>query len=77
MKTLDERIHNRLLRTTPCPDCHSKKLYANRLLFAPFAQYKRAPHKWYIECQICHYCGVTKWTLHRAIKAWEKEGKAK
>lgn len=65
MKTLNEKVKDALSRAAPCPGCGSRNLIANRSLIRR--------HHWFVECWACHWCGPTRWTLKRAIKAWEEE----
>ena len=58
---------------SPCPNCGSKRLWLNRVTSTPFGTIERAPHKWWVECGDCHWCGKTKWLVHRAINAWQEE----
>ena len=57
----------------PCPACGSRRLWLNKIITAPFGTIEKAPHKWWVECSECHWCGKTKWLAYRAINAWQEE----
>lgn len=47
-----------------CPKCGSGKLVKGHTL---------GTHRWFVECEDCHYCGKTKLFLFRAIRSWNRE----
>lgn len=65
---LNEKVHRKLRKASPCPECGSKHLWGCKKSVSG-----REGHRWWIECADCNWCGKTKFLLRRAIKAWEKE----
>ena len=51
----------------PCPRCLSERLWTIRVHPA-----RGIFTKYYIECAMCHWCGVTKIGKKRASRAWNR-----
>ena len=66
-KNMDTQKEKKL---KPCPRCLSERLWTIRVHPA-----RGIFTKYYIECVMCHWCGVTKIGKKRAARAWnELEG---
>lgn len=49
-----------------CPDCLNVKVGLNDSFMHKF-------HRFFIECENCHWCGESRPTIMLAIYAWNKE----
>lgn len=49
----------------PCPFCKSTKLTVWHISYPK-------SHKYFVECNMCHWCGETKLFKWRAKRAWNR-----
>ena len=49
-----------------CPNCHNERVGLNEVLSTFF-------HRFFVECEECHWCGKSRPTIKWAIKVWNKE----
>lgn len=65
MINLLQKVKNLLQKSIEeCPDCGNKWVF-----------FKKKKHKWYLECQQCHYQSTQKLFMSNAIHAWNVEHK--
>ena len=56
-----------------CPNCGSRDVIAAKIL-RPYRTRlgPSLPHRWWMECRECSFCGPTKWTRGAAARAWNR-----